>query len=321
MAHYEQTLLALHRAAGAGPPAVVGAAPEHIELCADKSKVLEAAQRVGVLVPDTRVVDSRVSDGELAARVQSLVARHGWPLFAKADTELGVPPGEGRRYVVVQGEPDLPRLATFVRARGRVLLQQRISGKGCGIAGLFVAGVPACTGGHVRLREAHATGGVSTYCESRVVEGALRAARTLMEALRWTGVAMVEFKLPPAGPPVLMEVNPRLWGTLPLYVRAGADVPLAALEHALDGRVPPAPRFQEGKRMRFLLSDLTAIRRQYSGLRRLRELAIALAETPWFVPEATFSFRDPIPFVVDVGEQVSALLRRSFVLKARAAPP
>jgi predicted ATP-grasp superfamily ATP-dependent carboligase len=321
MAHYEQTLLALYRAAGAGPPVVVGASPAHLELCVRKSSVLEAAQRVGVPVPETRLLDRGASEDELRALVGSLAGRHGWPLFAKSDTELGVPPGEGSRYVVLRSDADVGRLAAFVRVRGRVLLQERIPGKGCGIAGLFVAGAPACTGGHVRLREAHATGGVSTYCESRVVAGALRSARTLMEALRWTGVAMVEFKIPDRGPPVLMEVNPRLWGTLPLYVWAGADVPLASLEYALDGHMPEAAPFREGRRMRFLVSDLAAIRRQYSGLRRARELALALGETPWTVPDATFCLRDPIPFLVDVGGQVSAMLRRSFALRAPAARP
>jgi predicted ATP-grasp superfamily ATP-dependent carboligase len=137
-----------------------------------------------------------------------------------------------------------------------------------------------------------------------------------MEALGWSGVAMVEFKIPPQGPPVLMEVNPRFWGTLPLYVRAGADVPRAALEYALHGRAPLPRPFQEGRRMRFLLSDLAAIRRQYRGLRRVAELALALAATPWLVPDATFSFRDPLPFFIEVRQQLLTTVRRTRVERA-----
>jgi predicted ATP-grasp superfamily ATP-dependent carboligase len=142
-----------------------------------------------------------------------------------------------------------------------------------------------------------------------------------MEELDWSGVAMVEFKAPPDGPPVLMEVNPRLWGTLPLYVRAGADVPLAALEYALHGLTPPSPRFEEGRRMRFLLSDLAAIRRQYRGIRRVLELGLAVVETPWIVPEATFSLRDPIPFVVGLTDQVSDTFRRRVTQRVRGRGP
>jgi predicted ATP-grasp superfamily ATP-dependent carboligase len=257
------------------------------------------------------VVDRGTTASELRDLVRSLAEDHGWPLFAKSDTELGLPPGLGSRHIVVTGEADLPRLAEFVRVRDRVLVQERIAGRGCGIAGLFVRGAPACVGGHVRLREAHATGGVSTYCEARVVGGALRSALALMEHLRWTGVAMVEFKLPPDGPPALMEVNPRFWGTLPLYVRAGADVPRAALEHALHGVAPPQRPFEEGRRMRFLLSDLAAIRRQYRGARRLGELGLALLETPWVTPDATFSLRDPVPFLADVRALISTIAGRA----------
>lgn len=321
VAHYERTLLGLHHLVGGGSPVVVGPAPAHIELCAHKSNVLEAAQRIGVPVPQTRVAHPGLTAAELHELVRSLVEGHGWPLFAKSDTEHGVPPGLESRYIVVHDETDLPRLERFVGARGRVLLQQRIVGRGCGIAGLFVHGVPACVGGHVRLREAHASGGVSTYCESRIVDAALRSASALLRALDWSGVAMVEFKIPSDGPPVLMEVNPRLWGTLPLYVRAGADVPLAALEYALHGHPPPPPRFEEGRRMRFLLSDLAAIRRQYRGFRRVAELALAVAATPWLVPDATFSLRDPVPFAVNLIDQVSATFRARVVQRPRRAAP
>jgi hypothetical protein len=316
LAHYERTTLALRAVLGGAAPLVVGPSREHIALCAHKSSVLEAARRVGVRIPETRIVDRGTPASELGAVVRSLAGAHGWPLFAKSDTELGVPPGFGSRFIVIEGDADLERLAAFVRARGAVLLQERIAGTGCGVAGLFLRGVPTCVGGHVRLREAHGSGGVSTYCESRLVDGALRSACALMESLGWSGVAMVEFKIPPAGPPVLMEVNPRFWGTLPLYVRAGADVPLAALEHALDGKAPPRRPFAEGRRMRFLLSDLAAIRRQVRGLRRVAAMAAALLETPWIVPDATFSLGDPLPFLIDVRDQLRVTAR---VLVRRAA--
>jgi len=63
--------------------------------------------------------------------------------------------------------------------------------------------------------------------------------------------------------------------------------------------------------MRFMLSDVSAIRRQYRGARRLGELALALLETPWVIPDATFSLRDPVPFLADVREQLAATLERA----------
>ena len=48
-----------------------------------------------------------------------------------------------------------------------------------------------------------------------------------MRALRYTGVAMVEFKVnAKTGEFVLIEINGRFWGSLPLAVAAGANFPL-----------------------------------------------------------------------------------------------
>jgi hypothetical protein len=46
--------------------------------------------------------------------------------------------------------------------------------------------------------------------------------------LRWTGLVMVEFKV--GDQPWLIEVNGRVWGSLPLACLAGVDVPGALAE-------------------------------------------------------------------------------------------
>ena len=71
-----------------------------------------------------------------------------------------------------------------------------------------------------------------------VVAGAAESARELVEALSaggdrgglgrvlsYSGLAMVEFRRGPDGVGYLMEVNGRVWGSLPLAVRAGMDFP------------------------------------------------------------------------------------------------
>src|SRR5207302_298489 len=51
----------------------------------------------------------------------------------------------------------------------------------------------------------------------------------LLEALDWTGLAMVEFKVGADGVR-LMEINGRIWGSLPLAVRSGVDFPAMLAE-------------------------------------------------------------------------------------------
>ena len=58
----------------------------------------------------------------------------------------------------------------------------------------------------------------------------------LLAALEWTGLAMVEFKVGEDGPK-LMEINGRVWGSLPLAVKSGVDFPARMAELYLAG--PP----------------------------------------------------------------------------------
>jgi predicted ATP-grasp superfamily ATP-dependent carboligase len=58
----------------------------------------------------------------------------------------------------------------------------------------------------------------------------------LLKALNWTGLAMVEFKVGASGAK-LMEINGRVWGSLPLAVYSGMDFPARLVELCLYG--PP----------------------------------------------------------------------------------
>jgi predicted ATP-grasp superfamily ATP-dependent carboligase len=83
----------------------------------------------------------------------------------------------------------------------------------------------------------------------------LTHAEALLGALRWTGLAMVEFRRAPDGRAVLMEINPRLWGSVQLAIDAGADFP--ALAVALHRGEPiPSVEARPGVRTRWLLGDV-----------------------------------------------------------------
>ncbi len=63
-------------------------------------------------------------------------------------------------------------------------------------------------------------------------------AERLIKELRWEGPIMVEFKVDSdTRTPKLMEVNGRFWGSLPLSVRAGADMPFLYYELATTGKI------------------------------------------------------------------------------------
>jgi protein-tyrosine-phosphatase len=67
--------------------------------------------------------------------------------------------------------------------------------------------------------------------------GLLAAAEPMAAAAGLSGAAMFEFRLDRrSGRHVLLEVNPRFWGSLPLAVAAGADFPALWWDLAVHGR-------------------------------------------------------------------------------------
>ena len=106
------------------------------------------------------------------------------------------------------------------------LVQEYFVGTGMGVELLADEGKTLCAFQHVRIHEP-IHGGASFYRKSAPLNPKLLdCAKRLISALKWTGVAMVEFKYNKSTNEfVLIEINGRFWGSLPLAVAAGMDFP------------------------------------------------------------------------------------------------
>jgi predicted ATP-grasp superfamily ATP-dependent carboligase len=85
---------------------------------------------------------------------------------------------------------------------------------------------------HKRIRSLSPRGGAAVVKETASHTGSIdlmqKYAEMLVSALSWTGPVMVEFKIDDKdGRVLLMEINGRFWGSLPLAVKAGSDFPYA----------------------------------------------------------------------------------------------
>jgi protein-tyrosine-phosphatase len=100
---------------------------------------------------------------------------------------------------------------------------------------------------HERVHEP-LKGGGSSYRKSVPLSPELLAATTrMMQELKYTGVAMVEFKQDRAtGQWVLIEINARFWGSLALCAAAGLDFPMALVKLLLDGEEPTSSTYRTG---------------------------------------------------------------------------
>lgn len=162
-----------------------------------------------------------------------------------------------------------------------VLIQEFVRGEGQGVFALYDQGRPVAWFAHRRVREKPPSGGVSVVCESVPVDPQLQEyARRLLSHVNWHGVAMVEFKVTPAGRPYLIEVNGRFWGSLQLAVDAGVDFPSMLYDVAAGNRVASVADYRVGVRSRWLLGDLDHLylvlknrERSYGAANKLQTVA------------------------------------------------
>ncbi len=68
--------------------------------------------------------------------------------------------------------------------------------------------------GHLRLAEHPIKGGSSIYRAPFYHPEMHQIAKSIMLATKWTGFVMFEFKLTPDNEIYLIEVNPRIWGSI-----------------------------------------------------------------------------------------------------------
>jgi len=168
---------------------------------------------------------------------------------------------------------------------------------------------------HRRIREKPPSGGVSVLSESVGLDPQLlEYAERMLEALKWHGVAMVEFKRDARdGVSKLLEINGRFWGSLQLAVDSGVDFPYLLYRLAIDGDIDPVFTYRVGVRLRWWLGDLDWL------LLRLQEkggLARRLGAIPEFLRPAGRTARaevyrrdDPAPAIREISKYSHALLR------------
>lgn len=236
-----------------------------IEIANDTSMLLDIAEKAGVPVPVTTTIGENETIEGLANRIVLPVVikyRSGELLKLKPE----------KRYKIVHTKEQFIEYFTAMHSiQAYPLVQEYISGGGFGVSAVFDAdSKPVQVFCHRRIREYPATGGPSCMCESIWDDKLVQYALKLLSALKWQGVAMVEFKGHLDGKMTLMEINPRIWGSYPLADIAGADFTYSIYKTSLgveSNNNVKAPSYSLHKRMRYFFKDVLAFK-SYLSLRK-----------------------------------------------------
>ena len=277
-----------------------------LELARDKERTLDLARKLGVPAPVTCLV----TDAEEALAATGEI---GWPVVVKPTASRHARADGTIEALTVSYAANPGELREAVEASPvPVLLQRYHRGVGYGVELLLDKGTPIAAFQHRRLREMPVSGGASALRESVALDPVMyRHATTLLAALDWSGLAMVEFKVGDDGP-MLMEINGRIWGSMPLAVHAGMDFPwrLAQLWASGGGHGGEADTtYQVGVRSRNLELDIMWIgavalrRRRYATLHWPSRTSAARACLQLLDPRIrhdTLALGDPGPGAADL---------------------
>jgi predicted ATP-grasp superfamily ATP-dependent carboligase len=285
---------------------------ETVRMAHDKAALAALASEKGIPIPKTVVM--RDPDD-----LEGAIRHVGLPAVVKARMSRFPLGGQWRDGGAVRYVGTASELAEAVRAvRERVpcpLVQEHIPGEGRGIFVLMSRGRLRAAFAHRRIREKPPSGGVSVLSESVALDPQLLTyAERLLEALKWHGVAMLEFKRDGRdGVTKLLEINGRFWGSLQLAVDSGVDFPYLLYRLAVDGDIDPVFTYRVGVRLRWWLGDLDWLLLRLRGnggpARRLEAIPEFLRPAGRMTKHEVYRSDDPAPAITEFSQYLSAALR------------
>ncbi len=248
-------------------------------------------------------------DGRLAALVRPIV-----PSFEREDGT--------RRVVAAVPVESLGELRRLLYDRedlvdGGCLIEPRPPGTYLGYGAVCRHGEVLAEVFQERLRERGDLSGVSTLAQTIRVDHQLRAsAKALLKGLKFNGPCLVEFTRGDDGMARLVNVVPRLWGSLGLATQAGVNVPWLALRVARGDDVTPGQVAAPGHVWRWVVGDLEVLAQRFGRLlsrvegrgviRRRAETLRELLDVRdlWRARPDVFEFDDPLPATLEMQQRL-----------------
>lgn len=302
-----------------GPHVAIGVA-------ADKFRTICLARELQIPVPETVLVSS-------VDELDRTAANWDFPVVVKDRFSVR---WKGNRAVLgsvayAYSMEDLKKKVEHrLNEAGDVLIQRFVQGAGVGFSCLAAEGNVCLPFMWLRVRETDPRGSGSSAQQSIPLEaGVQEASSALVERARVGGICMVEFKRPHDGSPaVLMEINARPWGSLPLPIACGINYPLLWVEWLLTGKLPlPRIEYKDGIICRRLVNELTHLEHTFHGTPPGWPLpypgffqTLLKISVPWYpgMRYADVWFSDPSPGLAGLGSWFGGHLRQRFKPKSSA---
>jgi protein-tyrosine-phosphatase/predicted ATP-grasp superfamily ATP-dependent carboligase len=300
----ERTLLPLHHHRDRLAKACRLAIPNERAMAVlfDKLATRELARSLGIPVARGRLISEADTTGSIAGEA-------GLPLVVKPLQSYTLDSLHARGKVAfANNEAALSRILPSARD-GKHFFEVFLPGDGVGVSVLASRGKVLQAFQHRRVHEWNGNGYYRV--SAPLSPPLLDAAAKIIAALDYTGVAMFEFKINRnSGAWILLEVNARPWGSMPLPVGLGVDFPYFWYRLLVDGVETPSRSYRAGVYARNLVPDFRQFAAHLRALRsrpaiQLRLLLRWTWEHARLITGREFhdvlTFDDPRPGLAEIG--------------------
>lgn len=294
---------------------VIGPTPDSYGIARNKHAILQIARRAGLDVPDSLLVEAGAS-----------LTPPFLPCFIKPIFSANVRDDYLQTFKVsfVSNPEVYEEKLRDDLYRVPLLVQGPVGGHGVGINFASYQGKLLGIAVTVRLHEPPGGGGSSYRVSGEVTERERAIAESICAALDWTGFMMIETRRD-ADRLYIMELNTRPWGSLPLTIHSGVDLPRLLVE-ALEDPPSIGPTVVSDRRIyaRYFRRDLGWLARQLrkgrlgAGAGWVASLGrVVIGRERWDVE----CLGDPAPALAQWQGPLSVVLRRIKRLSSRFVGP
>lgn len=270
--------------------------PASLATLRDKVVMARCAVEAGLVAPET-LYDGPLSGLLPAGLCLPYVVKQARPTATDVPTK------------VVRTPDQLQTLLAVAPEDSRVVAQQLVDGPLMSIAlVLDEDGRVRAEFHHLGMRLWPAGTGSSSRAVGVVPQPTVtKAVVSFLQLAGHAGLAQVDYVAAPQGP-VVLDVNPRFYGSMPLAAASGVNLPWAWHSSVCGAPYSPPPAYRAGVTFRWLEADLSDVRH---GDRQ------ALRAVPRPSVGAVWDRRDPLPSAAvaaaAVGRVLGARLRPSSV--------
>lgn len=274
--------------------------PASLALLRDKVLMAKCAREAGLTAPET-LYDGPLS-GLLAAGLRlPYVVKQARPTATDVPTSVVLQPDQ--LDALVEGAP----------GESRVVAQQLLEGPLMSIAVVLDAQGRVRAEFHQRSTRLWPAGaGSSSRAVGVAPESAVtQAVVSFLELAGYDGLAQLDYVAAPQGP-VVLDVNPRFYGSMPLAAASGVNLPMTWHNSVCGSPYSPPVAYRAGVSFRWLEADLSDVRH---GDRR------ALRAVPRPRVGAVWQLRDPLPAAAVAAATVGRVLGSHLRPRRRAGEP